>query len=67
MVFGLVPASPSSAFLFNVPPGDATAFPAFATIVGFGFCVAAAGAGDFATGAVADWPSLPTEASNAAN
>lgn len=65
-VFGLVPASPSSAFLFSVP-GDATVFVAFATIVGFGFCAAFAGAGDFDTGVVADWPSLPTEASNAAN
>lgn len=65
-VFGLVPASPSSAFLFSVP-GDATVFEAFATIVGFGFWAADAGAGDFAAGAVAGWPSLPTDASNAAN
>jgi hypothetical protein len=66
--FGLVPASLSSAFLLSV--GELVGgggFVAFATIVGLGLGAAVADAGDLATGAVADWPSLPTDASNAAN
>jgi hypothetical protein len=68
MVFGLAPASPSSAFLFRVgAPDEAAGLAVFATIVGLGFGAFVAEAGDFAAGAVADWPSLPTDASNAAN
>ena len=68
MVFGRAPASLSSAFLLSVGElFDESGFVAFATIVGLGFGAAVAGAGDFATGTVADWPSLPTDASNAAN
>jgi hypothetical protein len=68
MVFGLAPASPSSAFLFSVgAPDEAYGLAVFATIVGLGFVAFVAEAGDFAAGAVADWPSLPTDASNAAN
>lgn len=68
MVLGLAPASLSSAFLLSVGElFDESGFVAFATIVGLGRGAAVAFAGDFATGAVADWPSLPTDASNAAN
>ena len=68
MVFGRAPASLSSAFLLSVGElFEESGFVAFATIVGLGFGAAVAGAGDFATGTVADWPSLPTDASNAAN
>jgi hypothetical protein len=67
-VFGRAPASPSSAFLFSVVAVcEAVGLVAFATIVGLGFDADVAGAGDFATGAVADFPSLPTDASSAAN
>lgn len=67
-VFGRAPESPSSAFLFSVEaPGGGPAFAAFATMVGLGFGAAVAEAGDFAAGVFADWPSLPTDASNAAN
>jgi hypothetical protein len=68
MVFGLAPASPSSAFLLSVgAPDEAVGLAVFATMVGLGFGGIVAFAGDFAAGAVADWPSLPTDASNAAN
>ena len=68
MVFGLAPASLSSAFLLSVGElVDESGFVAFATIVGLGLGAAVADAGDFAVGAVAAWPSLPTDASNAAN
>jgi len=68
MVFDLAPASLSSAFLLSVGElFDVSGFVAFATIVGLGFGAAVADAGDFAVGAVADWPSLPTDASKAAN
>lgn len=68
MVFDLAPASLSSAFLLSVGElFDESGFVAVATIVGLGRGAAVADAGDFATGAVADWPSLPTDASNAAN
>lgn len=68
MVFGRAPASLSSAFLLSVGElFDESGFVAFATIVGLDLGAAVAGAGDFATGTVADWPSLPTDASNAAN
>jgi hypothetical protein len=67
-VFGLVPASVSSAFLLSVGElFDESGFVAFATIVGLGLGAAVPEAGGLATGAVADWPSLPTDASNAAN
>ena len=67
-VFGLVPASVSSAFLLSVGELlEESCFVAFATIVGLGLGAAVPEAGDLATGAVADWPSLPTDASNAAN
>lgn len=66
--FGRAPASLSSAFLFSVGElVDESGFVAFATMVGLGLGAAVAEAGDFAAGTVADWPSLPTEASNAAN
>jgi hypothetical protein len=68
MFFGLAPASPSSAFLLSVgAPDEAVGLAVFATMVGLGFGGFVAFAGDFAAGAVADWPSLPTDASNAAN
>lgn len=68
IVFDRAPASLSSAFLLSVGElFDESGFVAFATIVGLGFGAAVAGAGDFATGTVAGWPSLPTDASNAAN
>lgn len=68
MVFGRAPASLSSAFLLSVGElFDERGFVAFATIVGLGLGAAVAGAGDFATGTVTDWPSFPTDASNAAN
>lgn len=68
MVFGLAPASLSSAFLLSVGElFDESGFVAFATIVGLGRGAVVADAEVFATGAVADWPSLPTDASNAAN
>ena len=68
MVFDLAPASLSSAFLLSVGElFDESGFVAFATIVGLDLGAAVAGAEDFATGTVADWPSLPTDASNAAN
>jgi len=68
IVFGLAPASLSSAFLLSVGKlFDESGFAAFATIVGLGLGAAVAEAGDFAAGTVADWPSLPTDASNAAN
>lgn len=68
MVFGLAPASLSSAFLLSVGElFDESGFVAFATIVGLGRGAVVADAEIFATGAVADWPSLPTDASNAAN
>jgi len=69
-VFGLAPASPSSAFLFNVGALDAPGcFAAFATIVGLGFGTVEAFAGDLdtGTGVFAADPSLPTDASSAAN
>jgi hypothetical protein len=68
IVFDLAPASLSSAFLLSVGElFDKSGFVAFATIVGLGFGAAVVDAGDFAAGTVADWPSLPTDASNAAN
>lgn len=68
MTLGRAPESPSSAFLFSVAaPVDATGLLAFATIVGFGFDAGVAVAGDFGAGAFVDCPSLPTDASNAAN
>jgi hypothetical protein len=69
-VFGLAPASPSSAFLFNVGAlGAAVGLAVFATIVGLGFGADEAFAGDLETGAgvFVDGPSLPTDASSAAN
>jgi hypothetical protein len=69
-VFGLAPVSPSSAFLFNVGAlGAAVGLVVFATIVGLGFGAVEAFAGDLETGAgvFADGPSLPTDASSAAN
>lgn len=69
-VFGLAPTSPSSAFLFSVGAlGAAAGLAVFATIVGLGFGAVEAVAGDLETGAgvFADDPSLPTDASSAAN
>ena len=69
-VFGLAPASPSSAFLFNVGAlGAAVGLVVFATIVGLGLGAVEAFAGDLLAGAgvFADGPSLPTDASSAAN
>jgi len=69
-VFGLAPVSPSSAFLFKVGAlGVAVGFAVFATIVGLGFGAGEADAGDLEAGAgvLADDPSLPTDASSAAN
>lgn len=71
---GLAPGSPSSAFLFRVgTPDDATGFVAFDGTAGFGFGFGF-GAGDEDTGGFeagedvfGTGPSLPTDASSAAN
>jgi len=69
-VFGLAPVSPSSAFLFKLGAlGVVAGFAVFATIVGLDFGAGDADAGDLEAGAgvLADDPSLPTDASSAAN
>lgn len=70
-VFGFAPGSLSSAFLFSVgAPGVAADFAALTAVVGFGFGTGEEDAGGLEAGdccVFATGPSLPTDASSAAN